>query len=249
MGVNTATFIFKGSLQDFTGQAQVEKSFQLHPSAKDLIESCGVPQVEVFGLRVNSALESFSYNVTDGDKLTVYPKRMPDGQDSPGNIRKAHDLPSKFIADVHLGKLTRYLRLLGLDTVYKNDAKDSDIVDASVRDNRAVLTRDLGLLKHGRLEHGYWLRSTDPDEQVQEVLTYFELAGNLHPFTICMNCNGQLEHVTKKEVTSKLPTKVNKNFEEFRQCRACGQVYWKGTHYDELVGKVKKIENQSSIIF
>jgi len=243
MSLNTATFIFKGSLKDFTEQDQVVKSFQLHPSAKDLIESCGVPQVEVYGLRVNHRLESFSYNVADGDKLTVYPKRITDGQDTPGNIREARDLPSKFIADVHLGKLTRYLRLLGFDTVYKNDAKDTDIIDAAIRDNRTVLTRDVGLLKHGRLKHGYWLRSTEPNEQVLEVVTYFELAGNIHPFMLCMNCNGHLEQVAKEEVISKLPPKVNKNFEEFRQCQACGQVYWKGSHYHKLVKKVRQIKN------
>jgi len=243
MSLNTATFIFKGSLQDFTEQAQVVKSFQLHPSAKDLIESCGVPQVEVYGLRVNHRLESFSYNVADGDKLIVYPKGIPDGQDSPDNIRKARDLTSKFIADVHLGKLTRYLRLLGFDTVYKNDAKDTDIIDAAIRNHRTVLTRDVGLLKHGRLKHGYWLRSTEPNEQVLEVVKYFELACDIDPFTLCMNCNGHLEEVAKEEVTSKLPPKVKENFEEFRQCQACGQVYWKGSHYHKLADQVKQIKS------
>lgn len=243
MSLNKATIIFKGSLQDFTGQARVVKSFQLHPSAKDLIESCGVPQVEVYGLKVDNRLESFSYNVADADKLTVYPKRNPDGEDNPYNIREARDLPSEFIADVHLGKLTRYLRLLGFDTVYKNDAKDTDIIDAALRHNRTVLTRDIGLLKHGRLKHGYWLRSTDPNEQVLEVITYFELADDMHPFTLCMNCNGYLEPVAKEGVSSKLPPKIKKNFEEFRQCQACGQVYWKGSHYQKLIEKVRQIKN------
>ena len=243
MSLNTATFTFKGSLQDFTEQAQVVKTFQLQPSAKDLIESSGVPQVEVFGLKVHNRLESFSYNVGDGDKLTVYPKEMTDEQDTPGNIREADDLPSTFIADVHLGKLTRHLRLLGFDTVYKNDAMDTDIIDTANRDNRSVLTRDVGLLKHGRLKHGYWLRSTDPNEQLLEVITYFDLAGDIHPFTLCMNCNGYLQPVAKEEVISKLPPKVKENFKEFRQCQACGQVYWKGSHYDKLADKVKQIKN------
>lgn len=243
MSLNKATVIFKGSLQDFTKQAQIVKSFQLHPSAKDLIESCGVPQVEVYGLKVDNRLESFSYNVADGDTLTVYPKGVPDGQDTPENIREARDLPSKFIADVHLGKLTRNLRLLGCSTVYKNDAMDTDIIDASLHENRAVLTRDVGLLKHGRLKHGYWLRSTDPNEQLLEVATYFELAGHIQPFTLCMNCNGHLQPVAKEKVIPKLPPKVKENFEEFRQCQACGQIYWKGSHYDKLADKVKQIKN------
>lgn len=241
---NSATIIFEGSLQDFTGEGQIEKSFHLNPSAKDLVESCGVPHVEVFGLEVNEKSEPLDYNVKDGDWLTVIPKEIICDADSGyrDNIRAVERLPAWFIADVHLGKLAQLLRLTGMDTVYSNSADDADIVDTAVQENRAVLTRDVGLLKFGKLSYGYWLRSADPNEQLTEVIRYFNLSGKFKPFTRCMNCNGQLTSVDKTEVESKLPPKVKESFKEFSQCSECKKVYWKGSHYDKLVKKVRELE-------
>jgi len=233
---------FEGSLQDFTGQARVAKTFSLNPSSKDIIESCGVPHVEVFGLRVNGSEKPLTYNVQNGDTLFVYPK-SESGLNVYENIRQTDDLPSRFIADVHLGTLARYLRLMGIDTRYSNDAPDSDIVDIAISEHRAALTRDVGLLKYGRLQHGYWLRSTDPDAQLAEVIRFFDLKNNFRPFTRCMKCNGLLNTIAKSAVESDLPPRVKESFEEFRQCRECGQVYWKGTHYEKLVKKVEEIKS------
>ena len=238
-----ARICLEGSLQDFTGQAQVNKTFSLNPSAKDMIESCGVPHVEVFGLIVNRSEKPLSYNVQDGDTLIVFPKKESGQSVNCDNIRKADDLPSQFIADVHLGKLSRYLRLMGIDTLYSNDAADADIVDTAISQQRAALTRDIGLLKYGRLNYGYWLRSTDLDTQLSEVIRFFDLNNHFRPFTRCMNCNGRLDPVSKKAVESDLPPRVKESFEEFRQCRECGQIYWKGTHFEKLVKKVKRIKS------
>ena len=244
MSMNTASFEFKGSLHDFTGhEEQVKKSFKLNPSAKDLIESCGVPQVEVYGLQVNGEPKSFSYNVMDGDRLTIIPKESITESAYLDNIRPVVDMPERFIADVHLGKLARLLRLTGIDTLYSNSANDPEIVENAVRDNRAVLTRDVGLLKHGKLSYGHWLRSTDPDDQLTEVIRYFNLSGKLSPFSRCMDCNGHLRSVEKADVESELPPRVKENFKQFKQCDNCGKVYWKGSHYDKLVNKVREMKD------
>lgn len=240
---NKATIHFKGSLQHFTGQEQVEKSFHLNPSAKDLVESSGVPHVEVFGLMVNGREKSLSYNVSSGDSLMVIPKEIADSSNYPDNIRPVDDMPDRFIADVHLGKLARLLRLTGIDTLYNNSASDPEIAHTAVQENRAVLTRDVGLLKHGKLSYGHWLRSTDPDQQLSELIRYFNLSGKLSPFSRCMSCNGHLKPVNKADVEAKLPPRVQKSFEEFMQCDQCGKVYWKGTHYKKLVAKVREIQD------
>lgn len=237
--------MIEGSLQDFTGQRQIQKSFHLNPSAKDLIESCGVPQAEVFGLQVNGQEKPFSYNVRDGDRLTVFPKERIAKSQGEDNIRPVDELPAKFIADVHLGKLTRNLRLMGIDTLYSNSAEDSEIVDVASREKRAALSRDLGLLKYGKLNNGYWLRSDDPDEQLLEIIRYFNLSDKLNPFARCMSCNGELKSVVKKEVEPELPPRVKESFDQFTQCDSCGKVYWKGTHYEKLVGKVEEIKSIS----
>lgn len=242
MSLNTATFTIKGSLQDFTCQERIEKSFHLNPSAKDLIESCGVPQAEVFGLLVNGDAKPFSYNVREGDRLTVIPKENIAESKSTDNIRPVDELPVRFVADVHLGKLTRNLRLLGIDTLYSNSAEDSWIVDTASLEQRAALTRDVGLLKYGKLNYGYWLRSTDPDEQLLEVIQYFNLSENLNPFARCISCNGQLKSVGKEEVEQELPPRVKKSFDHFKKCDNCGKVYWKGSHYEKLLKKVREIQ-------
>ncbi|WP_340102742.1 Mut7-C RNAse domain-containing protein [Rhodohalobacter sp. 8-1] len=240
--MNTARFEFEGSLQVFTGQPEVEKSFHLNPSAKDLVESCGVPHVEVFGLMVNGRENPLSYNVSGGDSLMVIPKEIIDGSNYPDNIRPVDEMPEWFVADVHLGKLARLLRLTGIDTLYNNSASDPEIVKNAVQENRAVLTRDVGLLKHGKLSYGHWLRSTDPDEQLSDVIRYFNLSSKLSPFSRCMSCNGHLKSVEKADVEAELPPRVQKSFEEFMQCDQCGKIYWKGSHYDKLVDKVREIK-------
>lgn len=241
MGKNTAQIEFKGTLQDFTGRERVQKSFYLNPSAKDIIESCGVPQVEVFGLHVNGELKPLTYNVKSEDKLTVIPKEIVTPSAWVGNIRSVEKMPAWFVADVHLGKLARLLRLTGIDTLYNNSADDPEIVKTAVQANRAVLTRDVGLLKYGKLGYGYWLRSDDPDEQLSEVIQYFGLSGKLRPFSRCMICNGHLEAVEKKEVESNLLPGTKDRFEKFKQCSRCGKIYWKGSHYEKLVNKVQEI--------
>lgn len=242
MGLNTATFTINGSLQDFTDQERIEKSFHLNPSAKDLIESCGVPQAEVFGLLVNGEAKPFSYNVRDGDRLTVIPKEEIYKSKSKDNIRLVDELPVRFVADVHLGKLTHHLRLLGFDTLYSNSMEDSEIVDTASREKRAALTRDVGLLKYGKLNYGYWLRSEDPDKQLIEVIQYFNLSDKLNPFVRCISCNGTLQSVSKTEIEPELPPRVKESFDHFKQCESCGKVYWRGSHYNKLLKKVRAIQ-------
>lgn len=241
--IKKAKIHFEGSLQDFTDQPRIDKKLHLNPSAKDLVESCGVPHVEVFGLTANSNPVPFSYNVSDGDIINVFPKQASDDPQYPQNINQADQLPAAFVADVHLGKTVRYLRLMGIDTLYSNSADDTLIVEMASKYQRAALTRDVGLLKHGKLKYGYWLRSDDPKQQLREVICFFDLREKFRPFTLCMECNGHLETVSKHSVKNVLPERVEQAFSEFRQCTSCGKVYWKGSHYKKLVDKVKELRS------
>lgn len=238
---NNAVFQFKGSLKDFADSGERQVSFSLHPFAKDLIESCGVPHVEIFGLEVNGKPAVLDYNVKDQDRLTIYPKDHVQNSAELNAIKPIEKIPHKFIADVHLGKLARLLRLTGMDTAYSPYAKDAEIAKAAVAENRSVLTRDVGLLKHGKFRYGYWPRSTAPDQQILEVIRYFDLSGNMSPFSRCINCNGYLEEVEMENVEKELPPRVKNNQNTVKKCSRCNKLYWKGTHYDQLVKKVEKI--------
>lgn len=244
---SSASVSFYGSLQDFTGRAKIDAPFFLTPSVKDLVESCGVPHVEIFGLRINDQPAPLTQNVTNGDRVALFPKEYCTNPEAVCNIRRADKLPRRFIADVHLGKLARLLRLAGIDTAYSNRTEDQQLVDQSVQQHRALLTRDLALLKHGKLSADYWLRSTDPDRQLREVIRNFNLNNHFAPFSRCMSCNGVLKPVNKTAIEEKLPPLVYAKFKEFTRCVDCKKVYWKGSHYEKLLARVGQITGTPSI--
>ncbi|MCD4696611.1 MAG: Mut7-C RNAse domain-containing protein, partial [Bacteroidales bacterium] len=146
---------------------------------------------------------------------------------------------TKFILDVHLGKLARYLRMLGFDTLYENNYPDPQIIDIAKKEKRIILTRDVGILKNSAVTHGYWVRSQNPREQLREVITRFDLSVNIKPLFRCMECNGIIEKVDKKEIIDQLKPKTKKYFNEFFRCTQCKKVYWEGSHYKKMINSIK----------
>jgi uncharacterized protein with PIN domain len=238
-------FSFEGPLNDFLRREFRGKSFE-YPvpatsSAKDGLEGVGVRHVEVAALRVNDAWAPFAQPLRAGDRLEVYP-RDPHPPLPPGYALHP-PLPevTPFILDVHLGKLARLLRMLGFDCRYERDYADDRIAAIAAAEGRAVLTRDIPLLKRKVLDWGYWLRSQHPETQLAEVLHYFRLAGKLQPFTRCLVCNGPLEGVDKRLVADALEPGTRACFEEFYHCTVCRRVYWKGSHYERMAALVARI--------
>ena len=136
--------------------------------------------------------------------------------------------------DTHLGQLASYLRLLGFDTLYRNDYDDPELAWISHEDGRLLLTKDRGLLKRKIVSRGYCVRETDPELQMLEVVERFELRGQFAPFKHCLRCNGLIERVAKSAVIDRLPADTRRYYDEFRTCSDCGQVYWKGSHYERM---------------
>jgi uncharacterized protein with PIN domain len=129
---------------------------------------------------------------------------------------------------------------LGFDCYYQNDLDDHQIAGIAASQARAVLTRDIGLLKHKRILRGYWLRSQRTEEQLEEVLKRFALRNHLHPFSRCIACNGVIRRVDVESVRTQIPQRVLEFQEEFFQCDQCRKVYWKGTHYERMREFVKR---------
>lgn len=234
-----ATLTVKGSLNDFLEISEpasaVTIEFELSPSVKDQVESQGIPHTAVQRLEINGIQQNWSYNLCNGDEITLYPYSR-DSSCAP-IFRK----PKQFIADVHLGKLANTLRLLGFDTIFNTDWSDKEIIERSNNEQRMILTRDLGLLKDGAAQYGYWIRSTDPDVQITELFQRFELSLFVAPFTRCMKCNGQLQQVDLATVKDDVPAKVQDWHSDYWQCRNCEQVYWQGSHFKQLQQKVEKL--------
>lgn len=244
-----AHFRFYEELNDFLPPERRKTDFSHHfsrrASIKDMIESFGVPHTEIELILVNGRSVDFSYIVRDGDRISVYPQF--EGLDVRPLLRlRSRPLRRpRFVVDCNLGRLARYLRLLGLDCRYSNRYTDADIAFLSQAEHRIVLTRDRRLLRRKLITHGYFVRATDPVEQVREVLKRVDLYGELKPFSRCTRCNGPLESVPKQRIAHRLLPKTRLYFNEFRQCTHCGQVYWKGSHHTRAEGLIRKLTARS----
>jgi uncharacterized protein with PIN domain len=242
-------FRFYEELNDFLPSSKrktsFEYSFKGNPSVKDAIEALGIPHVEVDMIIVNGKPVDFSYKVKSEDQISVYP--VFESMDISGisHLREKPLRITKFILDVHLGRLSKYLRLCGFDTFFDAGLNDSEIIDLSLKEHRIILTRDRGLLKNKLVTHGCWIRSTNPVRQVKEVLQRFDLRNALHPFIRCMECNGMLVDVPKEEILDKLPPRTKDYYTEFKKCTGCGKIYWEGSHYERMKQFLISFNNNS----
>jgi uncharacterized protein with PIN domain len=231
-----ASFRFYAQLNDFLAPARRGQRFthevELHSTLKDTIESLGVPHSEVDLLVVNGEVADFDRRVHDCDVVAVYPRFWSITPGEHERLSSAIPAPVRFAADVHLAKLARRLRLAGFDVV--SVAADPDLALTSARDARIVLTRDRELLKRRAVRAGYWIRHADPDAQFVEVLSRFDLARQVTPFTRCLRCNTLLERVRPEAAIDRLPPGFVPPVGDVHACPSCRRVYWRGSHYDRL---------------
>ena len=249
MKEHRATFSFKHELNDFLSTAQRQQDlkyhFNGHPGIKDPIEAQGIPHTEVELILVNGKSVAFNYQLQPDDHVTVYPTINHDFTQNQVTLREQFTGQTAFILDVHLGKLARLLRLLGFDTVYRNDYNDREIIRIALDQNRILLTRDRRMLYNRCITHGQWLHSTDPLKQAGEVIRRFDLSNKIKRFTRCPSCNGHIQEVKKELILDQLETLTKKFYSEFFQCSACKKVYWRGSHYKHILATLNTIQTES----
>lgn len=245
-----AYFRFFDDLNDLLAPDQRGREFPLtfngRQTVKHLIESLGVPHTEVERIQANGRAIDFSYLVRDGDHLQVYPFSGNGAQADPDSLQAPINGEPRFILDIHLGKLARYLRMLGYDTWYRNDYDDPELARLANREERILLTRDRRLLMRNLVSNGYCIRSLDPKQQLIEVLQRFDLHEFPGPFQRCIRCNELLEPVSKGEIEERLEPMTRKYFEEFHICPACKQIYWKGSHYERMQRFIHRALNEET---
>src|SRR4029079_4575022 len=142
---------------------------------------CGVPHPEVDLILVDDQTVGFDHTLASDGKVEIFPVENR-GTDRTEKQFKTIGITS-FVADGHLGGLTRNLRLLGFDVAYPKSADDRQLLEVMARENRALLTRDRRLLMHGVVHHGYCPRSQNADEQTIEVIRRFALLELMATFT------------------------------------------------------------------
>ena len=231
--VSTAYFLLLGRLNDFLPRDRRERhirvEFRGRQSIKHLAESLGVPHPEIGPVQVNGQEAALGAIAQDGDRVEIHP--IPDGC----------PVPPRFLLDNHLGRLAAYLRMLGFDCLYHNDYTDEELADALKRDERILLSRDWRLLMRKAVTHGYCPRSLDSLEQLSEVVRRFDLAAKIVPFHRCLRCNHSLEPVSKEAVLDRLEALTRLYYDEFRICPSCGQIYWKGSHYERMQKVIEEL--------
>jgi hypothetical protein len=186
-----------------------------------VIEALGVPRTEIGELWINGRPGHPYARLRGGDLVDV--RAVPRPQ------RIAHP---RFVLDVHLGTLARRMRLLGIDVAYRNDATDADLVAQAVAQRRVLLTQDRGLLRRRALVAGAYVRGSQPDHQLADVLDRFQPA--LRPWSRCPACNGALEPVAKPQVEHLLPEGTRRSYTRFSRCQTCERLYWRGAHAQHL---------------
>lgn len=239
--LHQAQFSFEGELMNFISagkrQDTIPVIFKGQPAVKHLIESLGVPHTEVHTILVNGQPAGLAYHVQTGDRVWVYPvpsTHAPgvNGPDSDGDdAPNALEISPRFILDNHLGRLAAYLRMLGFDSLYRNDYQDEELARVASQEERILLTRDRRLLMRSKVDYGYCVQSLDPHTQIVEIIRRYHLADRLQPFRRCLRCNHPLEPVDKETILDRLEPLTRQYYHEFAICPACQQIYWKGSHY------------------
>lgn len=148
------------------------------------------------------------------------------------------DLPApgeepRFLADVMLGKLARWLRALGYDAAWEPEIADEALVRRGIEERRLILTRDRGLAADWWVEGVILIRSDRPLEQLREVAEAVGLSRE-RLFTRCTHCNAPLRPAPASEVEARIPPEIRSRYADFRACPSCGRIYWKGGHVERM---------------
>jgi uncharacterized protein with PIN domain len=236
--VRSVTLRFYGELNDLLLPSQRGRAFVRAVAGparvKDAMEASGVPHVEVDLIVRSGVTVGFEDRLKDGDRLAFYPALDLLHPDPECRLRPSPPTPVRFVADAHLRRLARILRLLGFDTLHNSRSSGEDAVGSAVRDARILLSRNRQLLRDRRLVWGRWIRSMDPLAQARETLQCFHLRSAVCSYTRCTICNGLLAAVDKSTIEERVPPRTAAWLDAYVTCTNCGRIYWHGTHAGSL---------------
>ena len=147
----------------------------------------------------------------------------------------------KFVVDGMLGKLAKWLKILGLDVVYDNKAEDSALVRLARKQGRVLLTRDVRLQEGAGDIPSLFIESEKWGEQVEQVLRELNLRPEVKPYSRCLQCNVELKKLPRGGAKNLVAPFVLEKAASFAICPECGRVFWPGTHFEDMDSKLAKI--------
>jgi len=234
----TATFRFYEELNDFLPEERRKRDFEIafkgRESVKDMIEALGVPHTEVDLILVNAKSVDFGYILEHGDRVSVYPVfESFDIRD----VTHLRDLPlreSRFIADVNIGDIVKYMRALGMDVYCDPGLSPREIIRISNQERRTILTKSRNLLKHRDAARGIFIRPGTTAQQIRRIIDLLSLREAIAPFSRCLVCNTPLVKATKESVYDRIPPKARAFYADYAYCSGCDRIYWQGTHFAKI---------------
>lgn len=207
----------------------------------EVLTACGIPLDQVDLVLADGVPVDFGHRVADGEAFSIYPvfEALDISQVTPLAGRPLRD--TRFVLDVHLGRLARYLRMLGFDCRYDNRMDDDRLAAVSKEEGRILLSRDHELLRRRELTHAYCVRSATPRAQAIEVVRRFDLADASNPFTLCLHCNTKVEPVSREDAAQHVDAKILERYDVFTHCPDCGRIYWQGSHHQRMQTIIEEI--------
>ena len=150
----------------------------------------------------------------------------------------------RFIVDNNVGKLAKWLRVMGYDAIFFKGDDDADMVGIALAEGRVILTRDTQIIKRRVATSGQLkvvlIASDRPEQQMQQVIKALNLGSHFQPFTICLECNQPLEERSQEQVKEVVPPYVFQTQKQYVECPACHRIYWRGTHWQAMTKKLEK---------
>jgi uncharacterized protein len=152
------------------------------------------------------------------------------------------DVEAKFIVDANVGKLARWLRMMGYDALFFDEPDDGKMVRIALAQGRTVITRDSGFMKRRAVTSGriqaLLVSGDDPDRQMRDIIGILHLDNRYKPFTRCLECNTELLCREKTDIAQMVPPRVLEKQEQYMSCPLCGRIFWRGTHWQAMKKKL-----------
>lgn len=151
------------------------------------------------------------------------------------------DAELRFFADVNVGRLTRWLRALSLDTAWEDAIPDGDLVRRALQENRYILTLDKRLPAEWRVGNVLLLEDEDPLAQLREVVRHFQISKPEKLFERCLICNALMRKASDEEILMQVPPNIRETEQHLSACPNCRKVYWEGSHTNRMRQTIESI--------
>ena len=151
----------------------------------------------------------------------------------------------KFIVDNNVGKLARWLRVIGYDTLLFKEKDDSKMIELALNEGRVILTRDTQITKRRLVTDGklkaMLIKHDKPKAQLRETAKALNLDYYFRPFSLCLECNQMLIPRSREEVQNLVPPHVFETQDQYMECPSCRRIYWQGTHWQAMVKELREL--------